>query len=94
MSVWMIFDLCTKEMAKDGCWMYICDMNKSTKQVHISEIVPGDTVIHNGEEHSVNRNHIKIGSFMGRTLFGDSYALGNKLVTKVIFHSAIKKEIK
>ena len=90
----MIFDLCTKEMAKDGCWMYICDMNKSTKQVHISEIVPGDTVIHNGEEHSVNRNHIKIGSFMGRTLFGDSYALGNKLVTKVIFHSAIKKEIK
>lgn len=61
-------------------------MNKTTKMVKISEIVPGDTVIHNGHEHTVNRNHIKDDSFMGRTLFGDSYALGSKLIEKVIFH--------
>lgn len=65
--------------------MYISNMNKTTKFVTISEIVPGDTVIYNGQEHTVNRNHIKNDSFMGRTLFGDSFALGTKLIEKVIF---------
>lgn len=53
------------------------------KQVHISEIRVGDTILHNGEIKTVSGNNIKNCSFMGKTLFGDSYNLGHKLVVKV-----------
>lgn len=54
-----------------------------TKQVHISTIKPGDTVIHNGHMRTVCANNITHSDFMGRQLFGDSYRLGHKKVTLV-----------
>jgi len=50
---------------------------------HISSIVAGDTIIHNGEMKTVSGNNIKFDSCMGKTLFGDSYNLGHKKVIKV-----------
>lgn len=61
------------------------DSNYITDNVHISTIRGGDTVIHNGEIKSVCPNNIKYDSFMGHSLFGDSYRLGNILVKKVTF---------
>jgi hypothetical protein len=58
------------------------------KQVNISQISIGDTVIHNNKIMTVGKNDIKKSSFMGITLFGDSYSIGNKLVSKVIFKKA------
>lgn len=60
-------------------------MNYSTSFVHISSITGGDTIIHNQEMKTVSNNNIKRDSFMGKTLFGDSYSFGNKLVEKVNF---------
>lgn len=54
------------------------------KQVHISTIVNGDTIIcRDGIIRTVGRNNIKRDSFMGVTLFGDSYNLGTILVNKI-----------
>lgn len=61
-------------------------INESTpdnQSVHISQIKAGDTVLHNGEVKTVSGTDIKQDKFMGTTLFGDSYLLGNKKVTKV-----------
>lgn len=55
----------------------------TVEKVHISRISPGDTVIHNGEVKTVCRNNIKIGGFMGTSLWGDSYHSGYKLVERV-----------
>lgn len=52
--------------------------------VHISQISAGDTIERDGKLTTVNSNHIKRDSFMGITLFGDSYNLGNKPVYKVV----------
>jgi hypothetical protein len=57
-------------------------MEKS--QVHIDEIKAGDTIEHNGEIRTVCPKNIKR-SFIGKSIFGDSYHSGNKLVTKVTF---------
>lgn len=57
----------------------------TTKQVHISTIVNGDTIIcRDGLIRTVGRNNIKRDSFMGLTLFGDSYNLGTILVDKIL----------
>ena len=56
--------------------------NNTTKDVHISQITVGDTVHHDGQMRTVNNNHIGFNSFTGKTLFGDSYRLGTKLVKK------------
>lgn len=53
--------------------------------IHIQNICAGDTVFHNGTEHTVSGKDIKYDSFMGISLFGDSYRLGTKPVMKVIF---------
>jgi len=53
-------------------------------EVHISEINPGDTILHRDNlVYTVGNNSIKSG-FMGITLFGDSYNLGTTLVKKVV----------
>ena len=52
------------------------------EKVHISEIRVGDTILHNNEVKTVSGNNIKYNSFMGITLFGDSYNLGYRLVAK------------
>ena len=48
----------------------------------------GDIVIHNGVEKTVSGNDIKKDSFMGTSIFGDSYNNGHKLVRVVIFNKA------
>lgn len=58
-------------------------MNTTEEKVHISRIRIGDTILHNGEVKTVSGNNIKRSSFMGVTLFGDSYSLGYKLVTRI-----------
>jgi hypothetical protein len=55
-----------------------------TIEIHISLIVVGDMIIHNGEMKTVSGNNIKVDSFMGTTLFGDSYKIGYKKVIKVL----------
>jgi hypothetical protein len=60
-------------------------MKKTIIQKHISLIKNGDTVIHNGNEMTVNNHDIKFG-FMGTTLFGDSYRMGTIPVQVVVFN--------
>jgi hypothetical protein len=55
-----------------------------TIQQHISMITVGDTILHNGEVKTVSGHNIKYNSFIGITLFGDSYNLGYKKVIKLI----------
>lgn len=52
---------------------------------HINDIQPGDTVLRAGELWTVTSGDIKDDTFMGRTLFGDSYNLGYNLVTVAVF---------
>ena len=59
-------------------------MYMKTIETHISLIVAGDTIIHNGEMKTVTSTNIKKDSFMGKSLFGDSYNLGHKKVIKVL----------
>lgn len=59
--------------------------NYTIKKTHISNINIGDTIMHNGEIKTVAGNNLKRGSFMGTSLFGDSYSIGNRLVEQVIF---------
>ena len=56
-----------------------------TSSTHISNITSGDTIMHNNQLTTVSNSNIKTDKFMGKTLFGDSYNSGNKLVTKVSF---------
>lgn len=53
--------------------------------VHISQIKPGDTVIHHGHQKTVCRGNIGYDSFHGVTLWGDSYNSGRIAVQKVTF---------
>jgi hypothetical protein len=60
--------------------------NKKTNiiQVHKNQINVGDIIIcPDGRERTVCRSNIKYDSFIGRTIFGDSYHLGYKLVPKI-----------
>lgn len=55
---------------------------------HITDIKPGDTVLHNGLVCTVTASNLSRGDFMGALLFGDSYSLGNKpviVITNVRF---------
>lgn len=53
------------------------------KEVHIDSVRVGDAVEHDGELRTVCKKDIHYNSFMGTTLFGDSYALGTKPVRKL-----------
>ena len=59
--------------------------NYITEKTHISNINVGDTIMHNGEMKTISGNNLKRDSFMGTTLFGDSYHIGYKLVDRIIF---------
>ena len=61
-------------------------MKGKTDFVHISQIQTGDTVIHEGILKTLSANNIKHDKFMGTTIFGDSYRLGNKLVARFTFN--------
>lgn len=54
-----------------------------TEEVHISRIKIGDTIIHDGFVKTVCKRVLKYSSFMGSTLYGDSYQLGHKLVKRI-----------
>lgn len=58
------------------------------KSMHISSIRSGDTIIHDGVMKTVSGTDIKRDSFMGTTIFGDSYKLGHALVRVVVFNKA------
>lgn len=58
--------------------------NAKIEPVHISQISAGDTIEHYGKLTTVSENNIKRDSFLGITLFGDSYNLGTKPVNKVM----------
>ncbi|HGB3909065.1 TPA: hypothetical protein ACIVLM_000327 [Salmonella enterica subsp. enterica serovar Birkenhead] len=55
------------------------------KDVHISTVGAGDTVLHHGQLRTVGRKDIKRDSFFGLMLFCDSYNLGTLPVKKVTF---------
>lgn len=63
-------------------------MKYEIKPTHISQIKQGDTIMMDGEMHTVGNNNIKNG-FMGITLFGDSYKLGRELVQKVVIYRSM-----
>lgn len=65
-------------ISKDG-YLY------QTSLTHISNITAGDTIIHESHMRTVSQSNIKNSEFMGKTIFGDSYILGRKLVEKVTF---------
>lgn len=55
------------------------------KCTHISTLKTGDTVLHDDKLMTIGKGDIKRSEFMGLTLFGDSYAMGHILVSKVYF---------
>lgn len=55
-------------------------MQYTIVEKHISEIVPGDTIVCNGELYTVTAKNIKSDSFMGLTVFGNSYKSGHQPV--------------
>ncbi|HFI6272816.1 TPA: hypothetical protein ACGSK8_004571 [Escherichia coli] len=61
--------------------------NYRIEKRHINDIKPGDTVLRGGELWTVTARDIKNDAFMGRTLFGDSYNLGNNPVTVAVFRN-------
>lgn len=63
---------------------WIDDAIKNAVEVHISQIRPGDTILHiDGIVRTVCRSDIKQNSFMGISLFGDTYQLGTIPVKKL-----------
>ncbi|QBX32862.1 hypothetical protein Asfd1_236 [Aeromonas phage Asfd_1] len=52
---------------------------------HKSDIVAGDTIMHNGHMMTVCKKDITRCEFFGTKIFGDSYVSGRKPVEKVEF---------
>lgn len=48
------------------------------------EIVVGDTIIMNGEMHTMGKESFGRDEFLGRTIRGDSFALGYRMVEVVV----------
>lgn len=68
-------------------------MIAKTINVHISEIRPGDTVIHtDGRIRTVCKSDIHRSQFMGISLFGDTYRLGTIPVKKLIITRIIAND--
>ena len=63
-------------------------MNYDIKDVHITNVMTGDTVIHNDKLVTVGKSDITRDSFIGTSLFGDSYNLGHKPVKKAFIVKA------
>lgn len=63
-------------------------MNYSIKQVHVSTISAGDTVMIDGVMKTVSQQDIKRDPFLGHSLFGYGYNCGTKPVAKVLIHQA------
>lgn len=64
---------------------WIEDAIKNAVEVHISQIRPGDTILHrDGQVRTVCPKNITYSSFMGFSLFGDNYNSGTIPVKKLI----------
>jgi hypothetical protein len=63
-------------------------MTVKIEHVHISLIKIGDTIESNGKTYTIGKDDIGYSVFMGRTLRGDCYSLGSKLVKRVILNQA------
>ncbi len=59
------------------------------EKVHVSLIRASDTVFHEGKVRTVCKGNLKNDSFMGPTLFGDSYNLGRKPVLRLVMQRAL-----
>ena len=67
---------------------------KTISLVHKDTIRSGDIIIcSDGIERTVCNNNIKYDSFMGVSIFGDSYRNGHQLVTKVTYTRAMPKHM-
>lgn len=60
------------------------EINFKTTPTHIDDIKVGDVVVHDGQDRTVCAADLKHGTFMGTTLFGDSYRCGTVPVLKVV----------
>ena len=60
-----------------------------TEAVHVRDIRPGDAIVHGGEVRTVSVNNIKRCPLMGVSIFGDSYHLGHRPVTRVVLERAL-----
>lgn len=60
-------------------------MNYTLENVHIDLIRPTDTVEHDGNVMTVGKKDLTNITGMGRALFGDTYHLGHKPVSRVKF---------
>lgn len=68
--------------------------NTVIQEVHMSEIVAGDTIIcEDGNMRTVCQNNIKRGGFCGITIFGSSYISGYQKVNRVKFAVPTSKGI-
>lgn len=56
-----------------------CTINKK----HISKVQHGDTIFHKGKIKTLTNDNIRRCSFMGVSIWGDSYHGGHKLVTEL-----------
>lgn len=56
-------------------------------EVHIRLIKAGDTVLRNGNLHTVCHKDITYSTFMGKSIFGSNYKSGTKLVKKVLLEN-------
>ena len=65
----------------------------ATEEVHISRIMPGDTIYHNGKEMTVCKKDITRDDFMGISIFGDCYRLGTTPVLRVLKQFQRSKKI-
>lgn len=63
---------------------YLKENKVKTKDVHISTIRVGDTVVIDGVMKTVGKNNLKHDRFMGTTLWGDSFKSGKTPVKKVV----------
>jgi len=57
----------------------------SIKNVHISTLQYGDTIIWKNTLTTVSKYNFKKGGFLGSTIYGDSLKFGSILVKLVIF---------
>jgi hypothetical protein len=58
--------------------------NYKIENVHISRIKCGDTILHvDGCIRTVCKRNIRKNTFMGISLFGDSYKLGTQKVKRI-----------
>jgi hypothetical protein len=67
-------------------------MNYTIKNLHISTITIGDTIISkDGFMRTITKPNLGGDMFIGKTIHGDSYKSGKELVKKVVFNLVVTK---